>query len=290
MKKLIKHTFLVILVVTMVEGVIAQEKKKKDDSTYNNQVKVKNTKLTTKLKLKKSRRKIRRNRIQSLKKLQRERTGKDIFGVTLTGFQGLWNLGKLNGSINAGVPSDSYMGFGAGALFDIQLAGGKRLKNGYKLPGKWYWHWGLRAQLDFARHTDSSVATQKRIMSELVFSLVPKYYFPMDYYAFSRKIPVLNRFHFFLGIGPMWSIAINDTIENLETRTFAKGPSQTDFLLAFALGFNMRINKKTYFTTDYRFGLNLTSDITDEITGKLIDNTGAGGYLMTVHTGFAYTF
>ncbi len=246
------------------------------------------TDLTSEVKTTTKRRRLKRSRIQALEEYHKERKGKNIFGLGLVGFNGNMGFGSNPGAQNAGAPSDSFSGIGMGILFDIQLAGGSTNSIGIRTSGKWYWRWGVRAHLDFFRHGNKS-DTLSRELNEVYASFVAKYYFPMDEYNFSRKIIVLNRFHFFLGIGPMWSVAINDTVENLTDRTFSRGPTQSDFFFATEAGFNFRITPTTFLTFDYRLGLNLSGTIIDEVTAKEVEGSG-GGMVHALHAGFAFVF
>ena len=232
---------------------------------------------------------LRRSRIQELRRRQKDKKGQNIFGLGLVGFHGGLSFGSLTGATLAGAPSDGFSGLGMGALFDLQLAGGEMNSLGLKTSGPWYWHWGIRLHLDFFRRKNSEQTTAIREINELQTSFVVKYYMDMNDLPATSGIVVLNRFTFFLGIGPMWSVGISDTIENLSDRTFTKGPTQSDFFFATELGFNAKITATTYFTYDFRIGVNLSGEIDDEISGKVIDGTG-GGTSMAMHIGIAYAF
>ena len=261
----------------------------KDTSPENSTtVKEENTADEGKIRLT-TRRKIRKSRIQELQNLQKKRKGTDIFGLGLAGFTGGLSLGNLKGSTKAGTPSDSFNGLGMGAMFSIEFAGGQMNSIGFKTSGQWYWRWGSRMQLDFVRRTDSDTTINKRVVNELLGSGIIYHYFPMEEFSFSKNIIILNRFHYFVGFGPMWSLAIEDTIENSTTKTFSKGPTQADFFVALSAGWNMQITTGTYWTFDYRLGFNMTSEIEDDLTGKVIGG-GNGGMIHTFHTGLAYPF
>ena len=236
------------------------------------------------------RKKIDMNRIQSLKTFHKKRKGRDIFGLRLVGFTGNYSFGSIKNAVNAGVASDNFSGYGAGSLFDIQLAFGKRKRNGLKYSGPWYFRWGVRAQLDYLHRKDKKQDILLRSVNELLTAFVVKYYFPLDDIKQTRKIIILNRFHFFLGMGFGFAIGINDTIENLQTRTFQKGPTQTDSFFIIQAGYSFRITKTTYWIFDIQYGINLSSQIEDSITGQMIEGTDSGGSLITFHTGLAYSF
>lgn len=235
----------------------------------------------------------RRSRIvdrAALAERERQRKGTAIFGLGIIGFSGVWNQRSLEGASRAGQVDDASSGYGMGAVFSMNLAGGRLNSLGIRQSGKWYWRWGFHMNLDYTQNKIEKKVNGETLIEDFadvhLVTLV-KHYFPMSEFSFSRRIVVLNRFEFFLGTGPKWTVNIKDRVENADTRQISAGPGVTDTFWSLATGFNIRLTEETWIHADFQYSFNLSPEIRSEF-GREIKGAGTGGSDMVAHMGLAY--